>query len=52
MPYDNYGKKMGSYKNKMSSPKGFKAVKYSDRGERKGKQMTKGSRGRMTDYSR
>ena len=40
MPYDTYGKKIGGMKRGYgySGAKGFKAVKHSDRGERKGKQ--------------
>ncbi len=42
MAYDNYGSKMGGGK---GNPKGFKTVKYSDRGERKGEQGTRGAYG-------
>lgn len=47
MPYDT-GKKMGSYGGTRSYPKGFDTVKYSDRGERKGEQGTRGAYGQGT----
>lgn len=43
MAYDNMGK-MGSYKG-GKAVKGFPTVKYSDRGERKGEQGTRGAYG-------
>ena len=45
MPYDKMGKKMGSYTGGNMGQKGFNTVKYSDRGERKGEQGTKGAYG-------
>lgn len=44
MAYDNMGK-MGGYKGGKGSAKGFDTVKYSDRGERKGEQGTRGAYG-------
>lgn len=44
MPYDNYGEKMGSTKGGgKGNPKNFQTVRYSDRGERKGEQGTRGA---------
>lgn len=47
MPYDNMGRKMGGggMKSKGNFAKEFSAVRYSDRGERKGEQGTKGAYG-------